>query len=174
MINTNTQITFISIISVLVLYLLFPIYAESNGRITKYETYTDDQHIIKYGVYPETIFTGPLHIAVSVQDKDTEMFLKAKVNINLTGPEFNKNIEAKNSLDSPQFYEYDTVLKNEGEYNLDISIESSKGISFIKKQFEASKGTDTANLIIIFFTFIIILVPFSIALRKIIINKNKI
>ena len=158
---------------IILAFIALPSNIEGNGRITKYDTYTDEHHIIQYGLYPEKVFTGPLHIALSVQDKETSLFVKSIVNIKISGPLFNEDVEAKNSLNSPQYYEYDTVIINEGEYILDITIESDKGISKINKNFEVFKGTNTGNIIVIFLTFTAILIPFSIATRKILTTKSK-
>ncbi|MFL2767843.1 MAG: hypothetical protein ACJ0DE_03635 [Dehalococcoidia bacterium] len=171
--NIKNQILFFYVITALLAFISLPSILEGNGRITKYDTHTDEYHIIQYGLYPEKVFTGPLHIALSVQDKDTALFVKSKVNIQITGPSFNESVEAKNSLNSPQYYEYDTVLIDEGNYILDITIESDKGISKINKNFEVFKGANTGNIIVIFLTFTAILIPFSIATRKILTTKSK-
>ncbi len=171
--NIKNQILLFYVIIILLTFIFLPSRLEGNGRITKYETYTDDHHIMQYGLYPEKVFTGPLHIALSVQDNETLLFVKSIVNIKISGPSFNEDVEAKNSLNSPQYYEYDTVIVDEGNYILDITIKSDKGISKINKNFEVFKGANTGNIIVIFLTFTAILVPFSIATRKILTTKSK-
>ena len=171
--NIKNQILLSYLIVVVMAFISLPSNIEGNGRITKYDTYEDEHHIIKYGLYPEKIFTGPLHVALSVQDKKSSLFIKSIVNIKISGPSFNEDVDAKNSLNSPQYYEYDTVVINEGDYILDITIESDIGISKISKNFEVYKGADTGNIIVIFLTFTAILVPFSIATRKILTTKSK-
>ena len=96
-----------------------------------------------------------------MQDNETLLFVKSIVNIKISGPSFNENVEAKNSLNSPQYYEYDTVMVDEGDYILDITIKSDKGISKINKNFEVFKGANTGNIIVIFLTFTAISVSYT-------------
>ncbi len=149
-----------------ILYFSFPNLIEANGRIEKYETYQDQHHLINYGLYPEKIFTGPLHIALSIQNINTLRYLDANVNIEISGTDFNENIKAKKSFDSPLFYEYDTFMFNEGIYNLTIIIDTIEGKSEIRKIFTVHKGTNITNILIIFSTITLILIPLSLITRK--------
>ena len=171
MINTNKFLSLYISIYILILYFSFPNLLEANGRIEKYEVYQDQHHLINYGLYPEKIFTGPLHVALSIQNINTLKHIDANVNIEISGPDFNENIKAKKSFDSPLFYEYDTIIFNEGLYNLTITIDTLEGNSEIKKIFTVNKGTNISNILIIFSTITLILIPFSLITRKYYLNK---
>ncbi|GIT12537.1 MAG: hypothetical protein CM1200mP33_7230 [Chloroflexota bacterium] len=54
-------------------------------------------------------------------------YINAEVLIHINGPDFNEKNSAKKSLDSPLFYEYDTILKNTGDHEIKIIIESKLG-----------------------------------------------
>tara|TARA_B110000116_G_C16571693_1_gene462152 strand:- start:29 stop:559 length:531 start_codon:yes stop_codon:yes gene_type:complete len=171
MININKFLLLYISAYIFILYFSFPNLLEANGRIEKYEIYQDQRHLINYGLYPEKIFTGPLHIALSIQNINTLKYLDAKVNINISGPNFTENIKAKKSFDSPLFYEYDTIMFNEGIYNLTIIIDTIEGNSEIRKIFTVHKGTNITNILIIFSTITLILIPLSLITRKYYLNK---
>ena len=172
MININKFLLLYISAYILILYFSFPNLVEANGRIEKYETYQDQHHLINYGLYPKKIFTGPLHIALSIQNINTLKYLDANVNIEISGPDFNENIKAKKSFDSPLFYEYDTIILNEGMYNLTIIIDTIEGNSEIRKIFTVHKGTNITNILIIFSTITLILIPLSLITRKYYLNKT--
>ena len=108
---------------------------------------------------------------IEICNINTLKYLDAKVNINISGPNFTENIKAKKSFDSPLFYEYDTIMFNEGIYNLTIIIDTIEGNSEIRKIFTVHKGTNITNILIIFSTITLILIPLSLITRKYYLNK---
>ena len=77
------------------IFLIFPNLLEGNGRIEKYKTLNDENHLINYGFFPEYPSIGPLHIAASVQNSSNMEYINAKVLININGPNVNEKYSAK-------------------------------------------------------------------------------
>jgi hypothetical protein len=148
------------------IFLIFPNLLEGNGRIEKYKTLNDENHLINYGFFPEYPSIGPLHIAASVQNSSNMEYINAKVLININGPNVNEKYSAKKSLNSPVFYEYDTVLKNTGIHDIKISIESQIGKTEILEKIDVKKSTNILHSFIIFIVFLFIFIPILIFIRK--------
>ena len=107
----------------LCMFFILPNLLEGNGRIEKYTILNDENHLINYGFFPEYPAVGPLHIAASIQNFSNMEYINAEVLININGPDFSEINSAKKSLNSPLFYEYDTVLKNTGIHEIKITID---------------------------------------------------
>ena len=126
----------------LCIFLILPNLLESNGRIEEYKILNDKNHLINYGFFPEYPSVGPLHIAASVQNSSNMEYINAEVLIHINGPDFNEKNSAKKSLDSPLFYEYDTILKNTGDHEIKIIIESQIGKTEILNRINVKKEND--------------------------------
>jgi len=147
-------------------FLILPNLLESNGRIEKYKTLNDNSHVINYGFFPEYPSVGPLHIAASVQNSSNMEYINAEVLIHINGPDFNEKNSAKKSLDSPLFYEYDTILKNTGDHEIKIIIESKIGKTEILNKINVKESTNILNSVVIFIMFLLIFIPILIFIRK--------
>ena len=150
----------------LCMFFILPNLLEGNGRIEKYKTLNDENHLINYGFFPEYPSIGPLHIAASVQNSSNMEYINAKVLININGPDFSEKNSAKQSLNSPLFYEYDTVLKNTGIHEIKITIESQIGKTEILKKINVKESINILNSLIIFIMFLFIFIPILIFIRK--------
>ena len=150
----------------LCIFLILPNLLEGNGRIETYKTLNDENHLINYGFFPEYPSIGPLHIAASVQNSSNMEYINAKVLININGPDFSEENSAKQSLNSPLFYEYDTVLKNTGIHEIKITIESQIGKTEILKKINVKESINILNSLIIFIMFLFIFIPILIFIRK--------
>ena len=157
----------------LCIFLILPNLLESNGRIEEYKTLNDKNHLINYGFFPEYPSVGPLHIAASVQNSSNMEYINAEVLININGPDFNEKNSAKKSLDSPLFYEYDTILKNTGDHEIKIIIESKIGKTEILNKINVKESTNILNSLIIFMMFLFIFIPILIFIRKYTKIKNE-
>tara|TARA_B100001123_G_scaffold345724_1_gene393288 strand:+ start:304 stop:774 length:471 start_codon:yes stop_codon:yes gene_type:complete len=146
--------------------LILPNLLESNGRIEEYKTLNDKNHLINYGFFPEYPSVGPLHIAASVQNSSNMEYINAEVLIHINGPDFNEKNSAKKSLDSPLFYEYDTILKNTGDHEIKIIIESKIGKTEILNKINVKESTNILNSVVIFIMFLLIFIPILIFIRK--------
>jgi hypothetical protein len=146
--------------------LILPNLLESNGRIEEYKTLNDKNHLINYGFFPEYPSVGPLHIAASVQNSSNMEYINAEVLIHINGPDFNEKNSAKKSLDSPLFYEYDTILKNTGDHEIKIIIESQIGKTEILNRINVKESTNILNSVVIFIMFLLIFIPILIFIRK--------
>ena len=150
----------------LCIFLILPNLLESNGRIEEYKILNDKNHLINYGFFPEYPSVGPLHIAASVQNSSNMEYINAEVLININGPDFNEKNSAKKSLNSPLFYEYDTILKNTGEHEIKIIIESKVGKTEILNKINVKESTNILNSVVIFIMFLLIFIPILIFIRK--------
>ena len=150
----------------LCIFLILPNLLESNGRIEEYKTLNDKNHLINYGFFPEYPSVGPLHIAASVQNSSNMEYINAEVLININGPDFNEKNSAKKSLNSPLFYEYDTILKNTGDHEIKIIIESRIGKTEILNKINVKESTNILNSVVIFIMFLLIFIPILIFIRK--------
>ena len=148
------------------IFLILPNLLESNGRIEEYKTLNDKNHLINYGFFPEYPSVGPLHIAASVQNSSNMEYINAEVLIHINGPDFNEKNSAKKSLDSPLFYEYDTILKNTGDHEIKIIIESKIGKTEILNKINVKESTNILNAVVIFIMFLLIFIPILIFIRK--------
>jgi hypothetical protein len=146
--------------------LILPNLLESNGRIEEYKILNDKNHLINYGFFPEYPSVGPLHIAASVQNSSNMEYINAEVLIHINGPDFNEKNSAKKSLDSPFFYEYDTILKNTGDHEIKIIIESQIGKTEILNKINVKESTNILNSVVIFIMFLLIFIPILIFIRK--------
>tara|TARA_B100000686_G_scaffold91955_1_gene98485 strand:- start:5394 stop:5852 length:459 start_codon:yes stop_codon:yes gene_type:complete len=146
--------------------LILPNLLESNGRIEEYKTLNDKNHLINYGFFPEYPSVGPLHIAASVQNSSNMEYINAEVLIHINGPDFNEKNSAKKSLNSPLFYEYDTILKNTGDHEIKIIIESKIGKTEILNKINVKESTNILNSVVIFIMFLLIFIPILIFIRK--------
>tara|TARA_B100001750_G_C15411425_1_gene547998 strand:- start:538 stop:996 length:459 start_codon:yes stop_codon:yes gene_type:complete len=146
--------------------LILPNLLESNGRIEEYKILNDKNHLINYGFFPEYPSVGPLHIAASVQNSSNMEYINAEVLIHINGPDFNEKNSAKKSLDSPLFYEYDTILKNTGDHEIKIIIESQIGKTEILNKINVKESTNILNSVVIFIMFLLIFIPILIFIRK--------
>ena len=86
--------------------------------------------------------------------------------LNINGPDFSEINSAKKSLNSPLFYEYDTVLKNTGIHEIKITVESQIGKTEILKKINVKESTNILNSLIIFMMFLCIFIPILIFIRK--------
>ena len=154
------------LIFLLFIFLILPNLLEGNGKIEKYKILKDKNHLINYGFFPEYPSIGPLHIAASIQNPSNMEYLNAKVVITINGPNLNEKNSAKKSLNSPVFYEYNTVLKNTGIHDIKITIESQIGKTEILEKIDVKKSTNILNSFIIFITFLFIFIPILIFIRK--------
>ena len=154
------------LIFLLFIFLILPNLLEGNGRIEKYKILKDKNHLINYGFFPEYPSIGPLHIAASIQNPSNMEYLNAKVVITINGPNLNEKNSAKKSLNSPVFYEYNTVLKNTGIHDIKITIESQIGKTEILEKIDVKKSTNILNSFIIFIVFLFIFIPILIFIRK--------
>ena len=150
----------------LCIFLILPNLLESNGRIEEYKTLNDKNHLINYGFFPEYPSVGPLHIAASVQNSSNMEYINAEVLIHINGPDFDEKNSAKKSLDSPLFYEYDTILKNTGNHEIKIIIESRIGKTEILNKINVKESTNILNSVVIFIMFLLIFIPILIFIRK--------
>ena len=150
----------------LCIFLILPNLLESNGRIEEYKTLNDKNHLINYGFFPEYPSVGPLHIAASVQNSSNMVYINAEVLIHINGPDFDEKNSAKKSLDSPLFYEYDTILKNTGDHEIKIIIESRIGKTEILNKINVKESTNILNSVVIFIMFLLIFIPILIFIRK--------
>ena len=150
----------------LCIFLILPNLLESNGRIEEYKILNDKNHLINYGFFPEYPSVGPLHIAASVQNSSNMEYINAEVLIHINGPDFNEINSAKKSLDSPLFYEYDTILKNTGDHEIKIIIESKIGKTEILNKINVKESTNILNSVVIFIMFLLIFIPILIFIRK--------
>ena len=150
----------------LCIFLILPNLLESNGRIEEYKTLNDENHLINYGFFPEYPSVGPLHIAASVQNSSNMEYINAEVLIHINGPDFDEKNSAKKSLDSPLFYEYDTILKNTGDHEIKIIIESRIGKTEILNKINVKESTNILNSVVIFIMFLLIFIPILIFIRK--------
>ena len=150
----------------LCIFLILPNLLESNGRIEEYKILNDKNHLINYGFFPEYPSVGPLHIAASVQNSSNMEYINAEVLININGPDFNEKNSAKKSLNSPLFYEYDTILKNTGDHEIKIIIESQIGKTEILNKINVKESTNILNSVVIFIMFLLIFIPILIFIRK--------
>ena len=150
----------------LCMFFILPNLLESNGRIEKYTILNDKNHLINYGFFPEYPSVGPLHIAASVQNSSNMEYINAEVQININGPDFSEINSAKKSLNSPLFYEYDTVLKNTGIHEIKITVKSQIGKTEILKKIDVKESTNILNSLIIFMMFLCIFIPILIFIRK--------
>jgi len=150
----------------LCIFLILPNLLESNGRIEEYKTLNDKNHLINYGFFPEYPSVGPLHIAASVQNSSNMEYINAEVLIHINGPDFNEKNSAKKSLNSPLFYEYDTILKNTGDHEIKIIIESQIGKTEILNKINVKESTNILNSVVIFIMFLLIFIPILIFIRK--------
>ena len=150
----------------LCIFLILPNLLESNGRIEEYKILNDKNHLINYGFFPEYPSVGPLHIAASVQNSSNMEYINAEVLIHINGPDFNEKNSAKKSLDSPLFYEYDTILKNTGDHEIKIIIESKIGKTEILNKINVKESTNILNSVVIFIMFLLIFIPILIFIRK--------
>ena len=148
------------------IFLIFPNLLEGNGRIEKYKTLNDENHLINYGLFPEYPSIGPLHIAASVQNSSNMEYINAKVIININGPDFSEKNSAKKSLNSPLFHEYDTILKNTGIHEIKITIESHIGKTEILEKIDVKESTNILHSLFIFIVFLFIFIPILIFIRK--------
>ena len=146
--------------------MILPNLLESNGRIEEYKTLNDKNHLINYGFFPEYPSVGPLHIAASVQNSSNMEYINAEVLIHINGPDFNEKNSAKKSLDSPLLYEYDTILKNTGDHEIKIIIESQIGKTEILNRINVKESTNILNSVVIFIMFLLIFIPILIFIRK--------
>ena len=150
----------------LCIFLILPNLLESNGRLEEYKTLNDKNHLINYGFFPEYPSVGPLHIAASVQNSSNMEYINAEVLIHINGPDFNEKNSAKKSLNSPLFYEYDTILKNTGDHEIKIIIESRIGKTEILNKINVKESTNILNSVVIFIMFLLIFIPILIFIRK--------
>ena len=150
----------------LCIFLILPNLLESNGRIEEYKILNDKNHLINYGFFPEYPSVGPLHIAASVQNSSNMEYINAEVLIHINGPDFDEKNSAKKSLDSPLFYEYDTILKNTGDHEIKIIIESRIGKTEILNKINVKESTNILNSVVIFIMFLLIFIPILIFIRK--------
>jgi len=148
------------------MFFILPNLLEGNGRIEKYTILNDKNHLINYGFFPEYPSIGPLHIAASVQNSSNMEYINAEVLININGPDFSEINSAKKSLNSPLFYEYDTVLKNTGIHEIKIIIESKIGKTEILNKINVKESTNILNSVVIFIMFLLIFIPILIFIRK--------
>ena len=150
----------------LCMFFILPNLLEGNGRIEKYTILNDENHLINYGFFPEYPAVGPLHIAASIHNFSNMEYINAEVLININGPGFNEKNSAKKSLNSPLFYEYDTVLKNTGVHEIKIIIESQIGKTEILSKINVKESTNILNSLIIFIMFLFIFIPILLFIRK--------
>ena len=150
----------------LCMFFILPNLLEGNGRIEKYTILNDENHLINYGFFPEYPAVGPLHIAASIQNFSNMEYINAEVLIHINGPEFYEKNSAKKSLNSPLFYEYDTILKNTGDHEIKIIIESKIGKTEILNKINVKESTNILNSVVIFIMFLLIFIPILIFIRK--------